>query len=571
MSILTPELPEWTAPQEYMPGYEKEELLEEELTAESQLEMESELDINSEQDVELEMEGIGQSEIQLESDSIEEENSDLEIPDSIDVPQSTIELELDTEEDMIVFPEEIDSEEELEKENEEHSINAEYSDDADIIEAENLEESNEIANVINEMEEDYKLNHLLNRLDISDSIRRMNETAREDMADVIERDDEVDDLMTAIPATESQYVMEEESTEEETLEYTTTETEYEVSNEVKFNNEDEEYASNELEFNSEDEEYEANNEVEEYEEENEIIQEENEQPETNELDEYSQAVSSIDLDAIFQPISVRGVQVEQPEEDENEVVEEETIEEPEVEIIEEETIEEPEVEIIEEETIEEPEVEIIEEEITKEAEVEVIEEETIEEPEVEIMEEETVDEPEIEAMEEETTDDTTSNSTLPKYVKPEFDFEIEPISQPLTADDSVISEYDKVPTINDLERKWRELNMDATVDAETLTDQTIVANELDGIPEIIEKTNNEEIIGQQALKESGFAYSLDDISAMETKETYSEPKLVVENEKKPVMKMVKEDKPQKERKIYSEEIVRHNGPKKRSYHRIVLR
>lgn len=48
-------------------------------------------------------------------------------------------------------------------------------------------------------EDESKLNDLLNRLDISDNIRRMNESAQEDRADVIERDDEKIELASAIP------------------------------------------------------------------------------------------------------------------------------------------------------------------------------------------------------------------------------------------------------------------------------------------------------------------------------------------------------------------------------------
>lgn len=57
-------------------------------------------------------------------------------------------------------------------------------------------------------EDETKLNDLLNRLDISDHIRRMNESAQEDMADVIERDEENIELSSAIPAEEIEEVTE---------------------------------------------------------------------------------------------------------------------------------------------------------------------------------------------------------------------------------------------------------------------------------------------------------------------------------------------------------------------------
>ena len=48
-----------------------------------------------------------------------------------------------------------------------------------------------------------------------------------------------------------------------------------------------------------------------------------------------------------------------------------------------------------------------------------------------------------------------SKSTLPKYKKPNFDFEIEPISIPLDDSYSNISEYDEVPTVHELESRWK--------------------------------------------------------------------------------------------------------------------
>lgn len=49
-----------------------------------------------------------------------------------------------------------------------------------------------------------------------------------------------------------------------------------------------------------------------------------------------------------------------------------------------------------------------------------------------------------------------SKSTLPKYKKPNFDFELEPVSIPLDDQYSNISEYDEVPTVHDLENQWKE-------------------------------------------------------------------------------------------------------------------
>lgn len=67
--------------------------------------------------------------------------------------------------------------------------------------------------------EDEQLGSFLDRLDISENIRRMNESAREDMADVIERDDMTNDLSEAIPAEEFHFeTVEPEEPEELVLE-----------------------------------------------------------------------------------------------------------------------------------------------------------------------------------------------------------------------------------------------------------------------------------------------------------------------------------------------------------------
>lgn len=48
-----------------------------------------------------------------------------------------------------------------------------------------------------------------------------------------------------------------------------------------------------------------------------------------------------------------------------------------------------------------------------------------------------------------------SKSALPKYKKPNFDFEMEPVSIPLDDQYSTISEYDEVPTVHELENQWK--------------------------------------------------------------------------------------------------------------------
>lgn len=122
---------------------------------------------------------------------------------------------------------------------------------------------------------------------------------------------------------------------------------------------------------------------------------------------------------------------------------------------------------------------------------------------------------------------------LPKYVKPEFDFEIEPISQPLQDVEGSISEYDKVPTINDLEKKWRDVS---ETPKEELT-MNISGEKVSG-----------EIISEPQYP---FAYDLEDIEDMAP-----DPGTESGGGKKP--------------QVHSEEIVRENGMNKRSYHKLTI-
>lgn len=232
---------------------------------------------------------------------------------------------------------------------------------------------------VKENEEDTQLDYLLERLDISENIRRMQESATEDMADVIEREEEREELLTAIPADEMNYEIE----------------------------------------------------------------------------------SLVDISELAQ-------------EDE----------------------EEPVIQSLDSEEFSEP-------------------------------------------SQEEDSDSGTFHS-LPKYVKPDFDFSMEPMSQSLSQSEPVISEYDRVPTINDLERKWRELNETAEPAGEMT------------VPEP-EPPVEEEI---QPDAESGFAYSLEEVS----KALEEEPK----------QEESEEPEQQQRKVIHCEEVVKHTPAGKRSYHRITL-
>lgn len=118
-----------------------------------------------------------------------------------------------------------------------------------------------------------------------------------------------------------------------------------------------------------------------------------------------------------------------------------------------------------------------------------------------------------------------SKSTLPKYQKPKFDFDIQPVSIPLDDQYSNISEYDEVPTIHDLENQWKD---DSKPIIET------VATSMEEAPQ-----------------------TFNTLEASDTPEAVDFTVLPEEIE------------PQQE--VHSEEIVRKNGIGKRSYHKITIR
>lgn len=118
-----------------------------------------------------------------------------------------------------------------------------------------------------------------------------------------------------------------------------------------------------------------------------------------------------------------------------------------------------------------------------------------------------------------------SKSTLPKYQKPKFDFDIQPVSIPLDDQYSNISEYDEVPTIHDLENQWKD---DSKPIIET------VATSMEEAPQTF--------------------------NTFEASDTLEAVDFTVPPE---------EIEPEQE--VHSEEIVRKNGIGKRSYHKITIR
>ena len=118
-----------------------------------------------------------------------------------------------------------------------------------------------------------------------------------------------------------------------------------------------------------------------------------------------------------------------------------------------------------------------------------------------------------------------SKSTLPKYQKPKFDFDIQPVSIPLDDQYSNISEYDEVPTIHDLENQWKD---DSKPIIET------VATSMEEAPQ-----------------------TFNTFEASDTPEA--------------VDFTVPPEEIEPEQEVHSEEIVRKNGIGKRSYHKITVR
>lgn len=118
-----------------------------------------------------------------------------------------------------------------------------------------------------------------------------------------------------------------------------------------------------------------------------------------------------------------------------------------------------------------------------------------------------------------------SKSTLPKYQKPKFDFDIQPVSIPLDDQYSNISEYDEVPTIHDLENQWKD---DSKPIIET------VATSMEEAPQ-----------------------TFNTLEASDTPEA--------------VDFTVPPEEIEPEQEVHSEEIIRKNGIGKRSYHKITIR
>ncbi len=183
--------------------------------------------------------------------------------------------------------------------------------------------------------------------------------------------------------------------------------------------------------------------------------------------------------------------------------------------------------------------------------------------------------------------------SLPKYEKPDFDFKMEPISQPLQDNqDGSISEYDTVPTVSDLENKWAQeketTQKNESGFAFSLDDVEQRQNELSLEPE--EVTQSDEFAQSEVLEEPKPVENIvesiepgediqnetfmqneirthDEFVKKDENPTQDEVAAVLEDESQ-VDEVVQE--PQVPKVIHVDEITRTIGTQQRSYYRIRL-
>lgn len=180
-------------------------------------------------------------------------------------------------------------------------------------------------------------------------------------------------------------------------------------------------------------------------------------------------------------------------------------------------------------------------------------------------------------------------SELPRYEKP--DFSLQPLEQPLNASYSEISEYDTVPTINDLERKWRNVNEKGNESANPDTDEAILPDFQDedmalSDDMLLEKTTEkaeEDLSVAEERNTGGFAYSLEDVIGIDdaaiSLSTEDETDSFSADENDPVSdentltdenSLAFSEKKNPVLSVHSEEVVRKNNFGKRTYHKITL-
>ena len=259
--------------------------------------------------------------------------------------------------------------------------------------------------------EDEQLGSFLDRLDISENIRRMNESAREDMADVIERDDMTNDLSEAIPAEEFHF----ETVEPEEPEY------------LVLEEEPEEMETPALED----------------------MPEEVETPVLEDEDDNDSLLSDSLFSHSFEDSTAESLFEEAPEDSSIQGELPDSVKDAEDYL---DGIEaDNETDLGEEATLEEPEEKIQLEPVTEKLILDSVMDDSI------IVGNSDFEDviQDVEDVDPKSKRRKSAKKKSAKYEKPSF--KMDPVTKPLTGSDKV-REYEKVPTISELEKKWREIN-----------------------------------------------------------------------------------------------------------------
>ena len=271
--------------------------------------------------------------------------------------------------------------------------------------------------------EDEQLGSFLDRLDISENIRRMNESAREDMADVIERDDMTNDLSEAIPAEEFHFeTVEPEEPEELVLEEEPEEMETPVLEDMP-----EEMETPALED----------------------MPEEVETPVLEDEDDNDSLLSDSLFSHSFEDSTAESLFEEAPEDSSIQGELPDSVKDAEDYL---DGIEaDNETDLGEEATLEEPEEKIQLEPVTEKLILDSVMDDSI------IVGNSDFEDviQDVEDVDPKSKRRKSAKKKSAKYEKPSF--KMDPVTKPLTGSDKV-REYEKVPTISELEKKWREIN-----------------------------------------------------------------------------------------------------------------
>ena len=283
--------------------------------------------------------------------------------------------------------------------------------------------------------EDEQLGSFLDRLDISENIRRMNESAREDMADVIERDDMTNDLSEAIPAEEFHF----ETVEPEEPEDLVLEEEPEEMEAPALEDMPEEMETPVLEDMPEEMETPAL----------EDMPEEVETPVMEDEDDNDSLLSDSLFSHSFEDSTAESLFEEAPEDSSIQGELPDSVKDAEDYL---DGIEaDNETDFGEEATLEEPEEKIQLEPVTEKLILDSVMDDSI------IVGNSDFEDviQDVEDVDPKSKRRKSAKKKSAKYEKPSF--KMDPVTKPLTGSDKV-REYEKVPTISELEKKWREIN-----------------------------------------------------------------------------------------------------------------